>query len=100
MADLLTLTEYKNYAGIPLTDATHDTQLSKLLAAASLAIRNYTDRSFNTTTVAETRPFVYDGSGFLDIDDATAITAVSMTFTMGDPQVLEPSWQWRAMPHG
>lgn len=101
MADLLTLTEYKNYAGISLTDTTHDTQLNKMLAAASQAIRNYTDRSFDTTLVTEERPFPYDGSGFLDIDDATAITQVKMSFgTLTPDQTLDPDWQWRGMPFG
>jgi hypothetical protein len=100
MADLLTLTEYKNYAGIPLTDTDHDTQINKMLAAASLAIRNYTDRSFDTTLVTEERMFPYDGSGFLDIDDSTAITQVALSFTLGPDQVLDPTYQWRAMPYG
>ena len=101
MADLLTLTEYKNYAGISLTDTTHDTQINKMLAAASLAIRNYTDRSFDTTLVEDTeRIFPYDGSGFLDIDDATEITQVALSFTLGPDQVLDSTYQWRAMPYG
>lgn len=100
MADLLTLTEYKNYAGISLTDTTDDTQLTKMLAAASLAIRNFTDRSFDTGAVTEERQFEYDGTGYLDIDDATAISAVALTFTLGPDQVLDSTYQWRAMPYG
>src|SRR5688572_26007891 len=100
MADLLTLTEFKNYAGISLTDTEHDTQINKMLAAASLAIRNFTDRSFETTTVTEERVFEYDGSGFLDIDDAVDVDSVSLAFTIGPDQVLDPTYQWRAMPYG
>lgn len=100
MAPLLTLVEYKNLAGIPVSDTTHDTQLNAMLSAASLAIRNYTDRSFETATVTEQRMFEYDGAGYLDIDDATAITEVALSFTLGGDQVLDSTYQWRAMPYG
>jgi hypothetical protein len=100
MADLLTLTEYKNLAGLPLTDTSGDTQITAMLSAASLAIRNFTDRSFNTTTVTEQRTFEYDGTGYLDIDDATVITEVALSFTLGGDQVLDSTYQWRAMPFG
>ena len=100
MADLLTLTEYKNYVGIPTTDTSNDVQLNKMLAAVSLAIRNFTDRSFETTSVTEERVFQYDGSGILEIDDATAITAVSISFTLGPNLPLDAAYQFRAMPYG
>lgn len=76
MADLLTLSEYKTYLGIDPTDNRDDAQITALLAAASQAVRSYTDRKFEIAAGATTRVFQYDGSGFLDIDDATAITKV------------------------
>jgi hypothetical protein len=100
MADLLTLTEYKNYAGISLSDTSSDTQLTKMLAAVSAAIRNFTDRSFDTATSTGERIFQYDGSGILEIDDATAVTAVSLEFTLGPNLALDSTYQFRPMPYG
>jgi hypothetical protein len=98
MSDLMTLTEYKNFVGIPLSDTQYDAQLNALLAAGSLAIRNFTGRDFSTTTATEMRQFEYDGSGFLDIDDCTVVTSVALSFTLGPDQTLDSSYQWRAMP--
>jgi hypothetical protein len=102
MADLLTLNEYKTYAGIPLSDTTNDVQLAAMITAASRAIRNYTDRSFDTTLITEERQFEYDGGGYLDIDDATAITGVAFTYPLlGTTDItLDATYQWRAMPYG
>jgi hypothetical protein len=102
MADLLTLTEYKNLAGIPLSDVTYDAQLNTLLPAVSLAIRNFTGRNFEVGGPTEQRSFEYDGSGFLDIDDATAITAVSLSFPSSPTtpdMLLDGTYQWRAAPY-
>lgn len=98
MADLLTLTEYKNYQGISLTDTGNDTQLTKMIAAASLAIRNYAGRDFTVGNTTEERTFEYDGGGYLDIDDCQAVTSVALSFTLGPDQTLDPTYQWRPKP--
>lgn len=100
MADLLTLNEYKTYAGIPVSDTQYDSQLTAMLGAASQAIRTYTDRSFDTSLVTEERQFEYDGSGYLDIDDATAVSAVAFTYPTYSPDIVLDALQWRAMPFG
>lgn len=100
MADLLTLTEYKTYVGISLTDTSDDAQLTKMLAAASLAIRNWTGRDFETGGPTEERLFEYEGSGYLDIDDCTDVDSVALSFTLGPDQVLDSTYQWRAKPFG
>lgn len=93
MADLLTLPEYKALSGIDPTDTRNDLRISGVLSAVSLAIRNYTERDFGTYVVTEARPFEYDGSGFLDIDDATEITEVRFTVPHSTDVVLESdSW--------
>lgn len=46
--------------------------------AASAAIRAHTGRSFGLANVTETRTYTYDGSGWLDIDDASAVSAVTL----------------------
>jgi hypothetical protein len=44
------------------------------------------------------RTFEYDGSGYLDIDDCQAVTAVALSFTLGPDQILDPTYQWRPKP--
>lgn len=75
--DLLTLDDYKSLLGISETDTSKDDQITSLLPAASRAVRMYTGRSFEVAGTPSPRTFIYDGGGFLDIDDCTAITAVS-----------------------
>ncbi len=98
MADLLTLKEYKNYAGIPVSDTSYDTQLTKMLAAASQAIRNYTGRSFDTALATVERQFEYDGHNYLEIDDAVAVSSVAFTYPSWSPDIVLDAIQWRAMP--
>jgi hypothetical protein len=71
------------------------------IRSASAAVRAYTDRDFtlNASGVATTRTFEYDDSGYIDIDDATSITGVQITFPYGGlPQTLITS-QYQALPY-
>lgn len=97
MADLITLSEYKAYAGYDPTNTQYDSQIAALIPAASQAIRSYTGRDFGTALVTEMRPFGYDGSGFLDIDDCVTVTAVSLTIP-GYADVPLQDIEWIAMP--
>lgn len=101
MADLLTLAAYKTLVGVEATDNRDDPQITALLAAASQAVRTFTDRKFEIASTPSTRVFQYDGSGFLDIDDAVDITLVAT-----DAGVLNVSplyeldeQEWVPMPH-
>jgi hypothetical protein len=76
MADLLTTTEYKTLTGT--TGTSKDAQITALIPAASLAVLNYTDRDFASTEVTEDRDYLYDWSGFLKIDDCSAVNSVSL----------------------
>lgn len=67
-----------------------DAQLAALLDA-SAACRTYTDRDFNTALTTETRDYTYRGQGFLEIDDAAAVTNVTSTF---------PIFRWFAHQDG
>lgn len=89
---LITLNEYKLAVGIPVTDTSKDAQVQQALDWATDVIRLYTGRDFDADPVTETRTFAYDGSGFLDIDDASAVTAVSVNNRTVSPQyyVLGP----------
>ena len=91
MAELVTLQELKDALGI--TDNSEDAKLQDALRDASAAIRSYTDRSFNTTQATSTKIFQYDGSGVLEIEDAVAVTNVSMdgvTLVLGTDYTVEP----------
>lgn len=100
MADLITLARLKIALGIDPADTTDDDRLGAAVSAASQLIRTYTDREFdvNTGGSSSVRSFEYDGSGYLDIDDAQSITAVEVVpvgYTTGTPV---NSGDWTAYP--
>lgn len=101
MADLITVTDYKQFLGIDPTNTRDDVRIAALLPAASAMIRAYTDRDFGVSAGgATTRDFQYDGSGFLDINDATSIISVATNAgVLGQSFALEDQ-EWTAQPQG
>lgn len=97
MADLMTLNELKDALGVDRTDTTDDVTLQSALTKASAAIVRYTERDFASPQVTETRKYQYDQCGFLDIDDATDITQVSITYP-NTPDLVLTTDQWLAQP--
>lgn len=97
MPDLLTLDEYKTAAGINVTDTRNDAKLTQWIPWVSQAIRAFTERDFGAISVTETRLFEYDGSGYLDIDDAADIQAVAFTYPGGQEITLGVD-DWSPMP--
>lgn len=95
---IITLDDLKTALGIPLSNTTRDEQLTAAVNAASTAVLNYTDRDFGLGAVTEQRTYEYDGSGVLDIDDCTAVTAVTLSYDNAD--TVLPTDQWRAQPYG
>lgn len=96
--NLVTLEQVKIEKGIDLNDHKLDVKFEYAIAYASEAIRKYCDRSFGIPLKTETRVFDYDISGFIDIDDATAITNVEMAIgTFITP--IQP-YAWRPEPAG
>lgn len=99
--DLVTLTDFLNTTG--QTEASLDPntgvpQIQNAIKAASAAVRSYCDRDFTLAADADQSPrqFRYEGAGFLEINDATAIHTVTVTaspFTTA--RVLDPS-EWFA----
>ncbi len=102
MAELLTLAEYKSLAGV--TGTSKDAQITAVLPAVSIAIRAYTDRDFASAEVTEDRDFLYDWSGFLNIDDASAVNSVKLAGTAlgANTYVVQPSrgpvYTWIELP--
>lgn len=96
-ADLLTLAELRTFLGIDPTDTRDDAMYEAMIPAVSQVIRNYTGRDFGAETVTEERTFDYDGSGFLDIDDADEITQVAFVVPNSTDYVLDAD-AWRPMP--
>jgi len=94
---LITLSEYKTYKGIDPTDNRDDTKLNLSIAYASRAVINYAERDFGAINITEQRTFEYDGSGFLDIDDALALTLVKQVVPNGTDLTLNAD-QWYALP--
>ena len=102
MSDLLTLADYKSIAGV--TGTSKDTQIAAVIPAASQAIRSYTDRDFGSAEATEDRDYLYDWSGFLNIDDASAVNSVQLAgSTLGSNVYLAqpaggPVYTWIELP--
>lgn len=96
---LLTLPEYKAFAGVDTTDNRNDARINALQAAVEKAIGTYTDRKFVLAGgAATTRTFEFDGEGIVDIDDCANITSVSTDAgVLGSSYSLDTS-QWTAAP--
>lgn len=96
MADILTLNEYRAFAGYDPTDTSDDTKVTARLSAVSQAIRAFTERDFGASSVTEQRTYEYDGSGYLDIDDAATIIDVAVS--NGGTDVALDSNMWQPKP--
>lgn len=102
MAELLTLADYKAIAGV--TGTSKDAQIAAVIPAVSQAIRSYTDRDFGSAEVTEDRDYLYDWSGFLNIDDCSAVNSVSLQgSTLGSSlYVVQPArgavYTWIELP--
>jgi hypothetical protein len=90
---LVQLGQLRTLLGYDPTNTRDDARYSALIPLASLAIRSYTERDFGAPLVTEERTFEYDGSGYLDIDDATEITGVKFVVPRStDVEVPEDAW--------
>lgn len=92
MADLITLAEYRTFVGTDPTDTRDDNKISARIPAVTQAIRSFTERDFGSGNVTETRTYEYDGSGYLDIDDASAISQVTIPYDTGDVILDADEW--------
>ena len=97
MADLISLADLKTALNIDPTDDRKDAMYTAVIPAVSSMIRTYTGRDFGAAAATEARNFEYDGSGFLDIDDAATITQVEFVVPNAANIVLT-SDQWYAAP--
>lgn len=79
-------------------DALTQQRYEQAIAGASAAVSHYADRAFASPVVTEQRTFEYDGSGFLDVDDCSSITAITFSYS-GVDSVLDPL-EWTAEPWG
>lgn len=100
---ILSRTDFKALAGITVAD--HDTRLDAIIPLVDEAIKDYTDRDFGVANVTETREYNWDGRGALEIDDASAITAVTLNgnaLTLNDEYVPGPDrgpvYYWIELP--
>lgn len=73
---LVSLEEYKEAIGE--TNSANDDVHADAIEAASAAILAYTDRDFGAPVVTATKDYAYLGGGFLNIDDCTAVTEVTL----------------------
>ena len=98
---LITTAEYKTLVGIDPTDTRKDSQIDALIPAVDRLVKAFTDRDFTVSTgTATPKTFQYDGSGYLDIDDCTNVTALSTDAgVVGQTYALNTD-EWTAMPYG
>lgn len=96
--NLISLDQLKTAENIAIgeIDPVRDAKLEQAILFASAAIRNYTDRSFGKPEVHGSRIYEYDSSGYLDIDDAMSIEA--LTFIFGTFETPIENFYWRAEP--
>lgn len=95
---LLSVDELRLALGIDPSDHSQDERYEQAIAFASRIIINYTERDFGAPLVTEQRVYEYDGSGYLDIDDATAISGVALTVPNATDRILAAD-EWRPMPN-
>lgn len=94
MATLVTLSELKTALDIAVTDTDEDAKLTAILESVTTLVQNYTGRNFVDNPASSSRSFLYDGSGFLEIDDCTVVTAVTM-----DGLTLSANTDYIAQPY-
>lgn len=101
---MVTLTRYKASLGGSAdasTPSVNDQQYLTAITAASSLVRSYTSLRFELSenTPPSDRQFEYDGSGFLDIDEAVAVNSVSQTGGYEGAQTWNlSSYNWGAYP--
>lgn len=99
MPDLITLEEFRAATGRSVTDTRDDARFTQLIPFVSAAIRSFTERDFAAPIVTEERVFEYDGSGFLDIDDASDVQSVALTYpNTGVADHVLPATDWTPKP--
>lgn len=84
---LVTLEELRTLLGVDPTFTLNDDKYLAMIPAVSAAIRTYTGRDLGLPVETGERTYFYDGSGFVDIDDATAITDVKLAYPYGAPDI-------------
>ena len=100
---ILSLSEYKALAGI--TGTNQDAQINAFLPLVEDAVRQYTERKFGDADVTETRTFKWDGRGSVEIDDVSAVSAVTVNGVLYNPSTQyvlgpdrEPRKYWVELP--
>jgi hypothetical protein len=95
---LIDTATYKSLMGVQVGDTRDDTRITALLPAASRAITSFTNRDFSVAGAPSTRTYLYDNSGFLDIDDCTNITALTTDAGISGQSFPMDAVTWMAMP--
>lgn len=92
---LITLAEYKAYAGITTTDATRDAQLQPMIDAATEAVRRYAGRSLDDGFSSVARTEAYDGNDTERLQlreyPVTSVASIVQTADDGSTQTIDSS---------
>jgi hypothetical protein len=96
---IITLSEYKSLMGVQSGDTRDDPQITALLSPVSRAVRAYAGRSFVLADpTPSVRTFLYDGSGFLDLDDCSSVTLVTTDAGVAGQTFSLDTTQYTVMP--
>lgn len=103
MATLTSIARYKASQGDLDVPGPKDDQINFALSAASELIRAFTGLKFEVASsgsLSDTRTYEYDGGSYLDIDEATLITGVSMRsgYDINATPTTLDTYAWGAFP--
>lgn len=73
---ILSLSDYKKLRDVDGTN--RDDALNIAIPAAEDLVCRYTDRDFTSAPVTEARDYPYNGSGLIQVDDFTNLTAITI----------------------
>lgn len=87
---LCTLAQVREYLQRPATSTEQDDAITDLIDRASKMILNFTGREFAPATTSDTRTFVYEGNGQLDLApyDLRSVTSLSIDVETTSPTAL------------
>lgn len=92
MADYLTSTTFKTYAGMNTSSTVHDTEITAAITAASRAVDGYCQRSFQTASSTSSRVFRAEYPHRVEVDDFATTTGLTVATDEGDNGTYGQSW--------
>lgn len=87
-----TLSELKEFVGIPDADTADDDALTLALDSATAQVDTYCDRTFTADSVATTRDYMISNTGRVDIDPVSTLTGLIVQTDDNADGTYETTW--------